>query len=134
MIKRVRHMIDFIKNLFIIIYIDYFIVVLIIKQIISIIFNINKLNLRFKQYLFNFNIIIRHKFDKFDKFNVIFNVLLRLSNKTIINVMNKVEILNILYHYFVNLTNIKFRITTIQNLLIVVYYVILVKIFDDFKC
>ena len=106
-------MIDFTRKLFIVIYINYFVVVLIFKEIILIIFNIDKLNLRFvrtSQYLLSFNIIIRHKFNKFD---VIFNVLSRLSNKTTIKITNKVEILNILYDYFVNLTNEKFKTTII---------------------
>ena len=38
-----------------------------------------------------------------------------------------------MYEYFVKLTNAKFRTTIIQNLSIVVYHVILIKIFDDFK-
>ena len=126
-------MIDFIKKSFIVIYIDYFIVVSIFKQIILITFNIDKLNLRLvrvSQYLFNFNITIRHKFDKF---NIIFDVLTRLSNKTTIDVTNKVEILNILYEYSIKLTNKKYRITIIQDLSIVVYYITLMKMFDDFK-
>ena len=132
-IKRIRHMIDFIRKSFIIIYIDHSIVVSIFKQIILITFNIDKLNLRLvraSQYLFNFNIIIRHKFDKF---NVIFDALSRLSNKTTTNVTNKIEILDVLYKHFVKLTNEKFRTTIIQNLSIVIYHVILMKIFDDFK-
>ena len=126
-------MIDFIKKSFIVIYIDYFVIVSISKQIILITFNIDKLNLRFvraSQYLFNFNIIIRHKFNKF---NVILNALSRLSNKTIVNVTNKIEILNVLYKYFMKLTNEKFRTIIIQDLSTITYHVILIKIFDDFK-
>ena len=133
MIKRIRHIIDFIKKSFIIIYIDDFIVVSISRQIILITFSIDKLNLRLvraSQYLFNFNIIIRYKFDKF---NVIFDVLSRLSNKTTIDVTNKIKILDILYKYLVKLTNKKFRTTIIQNMSIVVYYIILMKISNDFK-
>ena len=132
-IKRIRYIIDFTRKSFIIIYIDYFVVVLIFKQIILIIFNIDKLNLRFiraSQYLSSFNIIIRHKFDEF---NVVFDALSRLSNKTTIDVTNKIEILNVLYDYVVNLTNEKFRTIIIRDLSIVVYYIILIKIFDDFK-
>ena len=133
MIKRIRHMINFIKKLFIVIYIDYFVVVSISRQIIIITFNIDKLNLRLvrvSQYLFNFNIIIRYKFDKF---NVIFDVLSRLSNKTTIDVTNKIEILKILYQYLVKLTNEKFRTTIIQDLTILIYYIILIKMSNDFK-
>ena len=61
------------------------------------------------------------------------NALSRLSNKTTINVMNKVEILNVLYEYLIKLTNKKFRTTIIQNLSIVIYYIILIKIFNEFK-
>ena len=133
MIKQIRHIIDFIKKLFIVIYIDYFIVISILYQIILIMFNIDKLNLRLvraSQYLFNFNIIIRHKFNKF---NVIFNALSCLSNKMTINVTNKIEIFDILYEHFVKLINKKFRTTIIQNLSIVVYYIILIKILNNIK-
>ena len=54
-VKRIRHMINSINKLFIVIYIDYFIIVLIFKQIILITFNIDKLNLRLirvSQYLY----------------------------------------------------------------------------------
>ena len=133
-IKRIRHIIDFIKKSFTIIYIDYFVVVSISRQIILITFNIDKLNLRLvraSQYLFNFNIIIRHKFNKF---NVIFDALSRLSNKTTIDVTNKIEIFDVLYEYLVKLTNKKFRTTIIQNMSIVIYHIILMKISNDFKC
>ena len=133
MIKRIRHMIDFIKKSFIVIYIDYFVVVSISRQIILIIFSIDKLNLRFvraSQYLFNFNIIIRHKFDKF---NIMLNALSRLSNKITIDVTNKIEILDVLYEYLVKLTNEKFRTIIIQNLSTITYHVILIKMFNDFK-
>ena len=126
-------MIDFIKKSFIVIYIDYFVVVSISRQIILIIFNIDKLNLRFvraSQYLFNFNIIIRHKFDKF---NIMLDALSRLSNKITIDVANKIEILDVLYEHFVKLINEKFRTIIIQNLSTITYHVILVKMFDDFK-
>ena len=61
------------------------------------------------------------------------DALSRLSNKTTIDVTNKIEILDILYEYLVKLTNEKFRTTIIQNLSTITYYVILMKIFDDFK-
>ena len=101
-------MIDSIRKLFIVININYFVVVSIFKQIILIISNIDKLNLRFiraSQYLSSFNIIIRHKFNKF---NMIFDVLSRLSSKTTIDVTNKIEIFDVLYEYFIKLTNKKF--------------------------
>ena len=64
---------------------------------------------------------------------MIFDALLRLSNKTTIDVTNKIKIFDILYEHFVKLTNEKLRITIIQDLSTITYYVILMKIFDDFK-
>ena len=83
-------MIEFNRKSFIIIYIDYFAAISIFKQIILITFFIDKLNLRLiraSQYLFNFNIFLRHKADKT---NVILNVLSRLSAHTLqMNDVNK---------------------------------------------
>ena len=67
MIKKICHIIEFNKKLFIIIYIDYFAIISIFRQIILIISFIDKFNLhliRASQYLFNFNISLRHKADK----------------------------------------------------------------------
>lgn len=99
-------MIDFIKKSFTIIYIDHFVVVSIFKQITLTIFDTNKLNLRLvrvSQYLFNFNVIIRHKFNKL---NVILDALSRLFDKlfTQVNVNDKTNILNVLYEHSIYLS------------------------------
>ena len=60
-IKKIRHMIEFNRKSFIIIYIDYFAAISIFRQIILITSFIDKLNLRLicvSQYLFNFNITL----------------------------------------------------------------------------
>ena len=57
-----RYMIEFIKKLSVMIYINYFIVIFISRQISFIISNIDKFNLRLiraSQYFFIFNLIIR---------------------------------------------------------------------------
>ena len=134
-IKHIRHLIDFIKQSFTMIYIDHSTVVSIFKQISLIIFNTNKLNLRLmraSQYLFNFNIIIRHKANKI---NIVSNVLSRLSKKlsSQSNFSDKIEIFDAFYDYSVNLTNYEFRTTTIQNLSIISYHVTFMKMSNDFK-
>ena len=62
-----------------------------------------------------------------------FDVLSCLLNKIIVDVTNKIEILNVLYKYLIKLTNEKFRTIIIQNLSTITYYVILIKVFNDFK-
>ena len=90
-------MIKFIKKSSIIIYIDYFIIILISQKINFIILNINKLNLRLMrafQYLSMFNLFIRHKTKKT---NVVFDTLLRLSGNLTIISKNDSKILKTLY-------------------------------------
>ena len=121
--------------LFIIIYIDHFVVVFIFKQIIFTINNTNKLNLRLIrtfQCFFNFNIFIRHKFDKL---NVISNVFFKLSNKLLSsqNSKNKIDIFDIFYDHFIDLSNYELCFVIIRNMSIITYHVILMKMFDNFK-
>ena len=95
--------------------------------------NIDKFNFRLiraLQYLFSFNIVVRHKFDKF---NVISNALSRLSNASQSNVKNKVEILNVLYDHFVVISNYELQFFTIQNISTIIYHVTFVKMSNDFK-
>ena len=90
-------MMKFIKNSFIVMYIDYFIVVLIFRQINFIISNIDKFNLRLIrafQYLFTFDLFIYHKTNKT---NVVFDVLSRLSRNSITITKDDSEILKVLY-------------------------------------
>ena len=114
-IKRMRHLIDSIKKFSIIIYTNHSTTVLIFKQTTLITFNIDKLNFRLvrvSQYLSSFNIVIRHKSNKS---NVIFDVLSKLFDKlsTQSNVIDKIEILDVLYEYSVNLSNYELRFDTI---------------------
>ena len=67
-------MIESIEMLSTIIYTNHFVVIFISQQIIFIIFNSDKLNLRLVktlQYFFDFNLFVRHKTDKI---NVVSNV------------------------------------------------------------
>ena len=69
-------MIEFNKCSLTIIYINYLATIFISRQINLTIFIIDKLNLRLiraSQYLFDFNLLIKYKFNKF---GVVFNVLL----------------------------------------------------------
>lgn len=133
--KRIRHFIEFTKMLFTIIYIDHFVAIFIFKQIILITNNTNKFNLRLtriSQYLFNFNIFIRYKFDKL---NVMSNAFSKLSNKlfTSQNSKNKIDIFDVFYDYFIDLSNYELCFVIIQNISIITYHVTLMKMFDDFK-
>ena len=99
--KKIKHIIKSNRKFLIIIYIDYFIAIFIFKQIIFNNINIDKFNLRLirvSQYLFLFNLKFRYKINKF---NIIFNVLSRLSQiiNFIIIFLNRFEkILDILYN------------------------------------
>ena len=134
-IKRVRHLIDSIKKFSTIIYTNHSTAVSIFKQTTLVTFNIDKLNLRLirvSQYLSSFNIVIRHKSNKS---NVIFDVLSKLFDKlsTQSNVIDKIEILDVLYEHFVNLSNHELRFDIIQNLSSINYHVTLIKMSNDFK-
>ena len=118
-----------------IIYIDHFAVVFIFRQITLTTNNTNKLNLRLvqaSQYLFSFNIFIRHKFDKS---NVMFDALSKLSNKLLTsqNSKNKIDIFDVFYDHFIDLSNYELIFVIIQNMSAITYHVILMKMFDDFK-
>ena len=123
-------MIEFNRKSFIIIYTDHFATILIFKQIILIIFFIDKFNLRLiraSQYLFNFNITFCHKTNKL---NVIPDALFRLSAHTShMNDVNKKKILNVLYDH-----SIKIADEELNDIFIAMtYHVILIKMSDDFK-
>ena len=73
--RKIRYIIEVNECSSTIIYIDHSTIVSIFKQINFIIFNINKFNLRLikiSQYLFNFNITVKHKFNKL---NIVSNAL-----------------------------------------------------------
>ena len=129
-------MIDFIKKLSTIIYIDHFAAIFIFKQITLITFNTNKLNLRLvkaSQYLSSFNTVIRHKFDKF---NVIPDALSRLLDKLLVqfDANDKANILNALYECVVNLQKHELRCVIIQDLsTIITHHVTLMKMSNNFK-
>ena len=121
--------------LFTIIYIDHFVVVFIFKQIILTINNTNKFNLRLirtSQYFFNFKILFRHKFDKS---NIMSNAFSKLFDKlfTSQNSKNKIDVFDVFYNHFIDLSNYELCFVIIQNMLTITYYVILMKMFDDFK-
>ena len=126
-------MTKFIKLFLTIIYMNHFVIVSIFKQTILITINIDKFNfqlMRVLQYFFNFNLLVRYKFEKF---NVISNVLSRLLNVLQSNVKNKIEVLNALYNYLINFSNNELRFVILQNMSTITYYIILIKMFDEFK-
>ena len=121
-------MMKFTKISLVIIYTNYSTTISIFKQITFITFNTNKFNLRLvkaSQYLFDFNIFVRHKIDKI---NIVFDALFRLQTNVFI--IDKLSVLKSLYDHFIDLLNVDF-ITYISNLSI--YHIILIEINDEFK-
>ena len=49
------------------------------------------------------------------------------------NVKNKIEIFDVLYNYSINFFEHKLYLVIFQNLLVIVFYVTLMKIFNEFK-
>ena len=112
----------------VIIYTNYSTTISIFKQITFITFNTNKLNLRLvkaSQYLFDFNIFVRHKIDKI---NIVFDALSRLQTNVVI--IDKLSILKSLYDHFIDLLDVDF-VTYTSNLSI--YHIILIEMNDEFK-
>ena len=98
------------------------------KQINFITFNIDKLNLRFiktSQYLFDFNLQMKHKVDKF---NVVSNVFFRFQADVITT--KKIDVLKILYESFIELCDDDL-IT--KKSIEYTYHIILIEITNDFK-
>ena len=121
-------MIKFTKISLVIIYTNYSTTISIFKQITFITFNTNKLNLRLvkaSQYLFDFNIFVRHKIDKI---NIVFDALSRLQTNVVI--IDKLSILKSLYDHFIDLLDVDF-VTYTSNLSI--YHIILIEMNDEFK-
>ena len=126
-IRKIRHMIEFIEIFSIIVYIDYSTIVSISRQIIFIIFSSDKLNLRLirvSQYLFDFNLFIRHKVDKI---NVVSNALSRLQTNVFI--IEKVDVLKFFYEYALKSSSIDLIVETF----LFYYHVTFVKMSNDFK-
>ena len=107
-------MIDFTLTSSMIIYTDHSVAILISKQTTLITSNIDKLNLRLvrvSQYLFSFNLIVRHKVDKV---NVVSNALSRLQ-ASLIHISTTDEVLDTL-HFATD-----------------AYHITLMKMSNDFK-
>ena len=103
-----------------IVYTDHSTAVSIFRQITLIIFSTDKLNLRLiraSQYLFSFNLSIRHKSDKF---NIVSNALSRLQVSRTID--EKIDVLKSLH---VSIES--------SNQYEVAYHVTLMKMSNDFK-
>ena len=120
-------MIESIEIFSAIIYTDHSVVVLISRQIILIIFSSDKLNLRLvrvSQYLFGFNLSVRHKTDKA---NVMSDVLFRLQIDVII--IDKIDVLESLYGHILEFTQADLILKTFLYF----HHVTLVEMSDDFK-
>ena len=130
-IRKIRHLIEVIEVSFTIIYIDHSTAISILKQIIFNISNTDKLNLRLiqvSQYLLSFNIILRHKFEKS---NIVFDVLSRLQDSTNILIHEKKKILKTLYDTTIQLS--KKEILISKTLKRMSLHVTLIRLSNEFK-
>ena len=126
-IRKIKHMIEFIEIFSIIVYIDHSTVVSISRQIIFIIFSSDKLNLRLiriSQYLFDFNLFIRHKIDKI---NVVSDALSKLQTNVFI--IEKIDVLKFFYEHALESSSVDLIIETF----LFYHHVTFVKMSNDFK-
>ena len=126
-IRKIKHMIESTEIFSIIIYIDHFVAVSINRQIIFSIFNSDKLNLRLmrvSQYLFDFNLSVKHKVDKA---NVMSNVLFKLQTDVIMT--DKIDVLESLYEHILKFTQTDLILKTSLYF----HHVILIEMSNDFK-
>ena len=120
------------------IYIDYFVIINIIKQIKLSFFNIDKFNLKLIRtfiYLFQFRFDVRHKFKKqYIMSNVLFKL---LSFANIANFIKQSfdfskDILNMTYH--VKIANFTKRFSNISKAILnIIHYVTLIEMSKNFK-
>ena len=111
-----------------IIYTDHSVVVSISRQTNFITFNTNKLNLRFiraSQYLFDFNLQMRHKIDKF---NIVSNAFFRLQTNVITT--KKIDVLKAFYESSIELCDDD--LITKESAFLTCH-IILIEMTDDFK-
>ena len=126
-------MIESIEMLLIITYFDHSATISISRQTTLIMFNTNKLNLRLvktSQYLFNFNLFVRHKINKV---NVIFDVLSKLQID--VTFIKKIGVLKSLYDFSIELCQGDLTIKSIDSLSkqFVCYHIILIKMTNELK-
>ena len=136
LIKKIRHMIKTSNSTSqVMIYIDYFVIINIVKQIKLSFFNIDKLNLKLIRtfiYLFQFRLNVRHKFEKQ---HIISNALFKLSS--IVNFITRFfdfskNILNMTYH--VRTVNSTKRFSNISKVILnMIHHVTLIKMSQNFK-
>ena len=120
-------MIESIEIFSIIIYTNHFVAVSISRQIIFTISSNDKLNLRLmraSQYLFDFNLFVRHKADKT---NVMSNVLFRLQID--VTIIDKIDVLESLYEHILKFTQTDLILKTFLYF----HHVTLVEMSNDFK-
>ena len=126
-VRKIKHMIKSIEIFSIIIYTNHFATVSISRQTIFTTFNNDKLNLRFvrtSQYLFDFNLSIKHKVDKV---NVMSNALSRLQIDVFIT--DKIDVFESLYEHTLKFTQTNLILKTSLYF----HHVTLVEMSNDFK-
>lgn len=85
---------------------------------------------RISQYLSSLSLFIYYKFEKL---NIILDILSKLQLDILLS--KKLDILKVLYNYFINLYKSNIAIKVVEILLnqILVYYIILVEITNNLK-
>ena len=128
-IRKIKHLTNFIEIFSMIIYIDHSAAMLISRQTTLITSSTNKLNLRLvraSQYLSAFNLFIRHKTRKT---NIVSNALSRLQANMNISIEKKLDVLESLYDHSIESLNCDLSIVEI----VAINHVTLIQIIDDFK-
>ena len=126
-IRKIKHMIESAEISSTIIYTNYSTIVFISRQTTLITFNSDKLNLRLvriSQYLFDFNLSIKHKVDKI---NVMSNALFKLQVDVFI--IDKIDVLESLYEHALKFT----QANLILKISLYFHHVTLIEMSNDFK-
>lgn len=127
-LRRIRNMIESIKKSSTIVYIDHFVSVSIVKQYFLTSTNTNKLNLRLvraSQYLFAFELDVRHKSDKQ---NIVSNALSCLLRNRTLDDADQVDFEKILDALHFDTAN-----KSLTNYTIYVFASVLMKMSSEFK-
>ena len=85
---------------------------------------------RASQYLFEFNLIVKHKFDKF---NIILDTFSRFQNDINVSINEKIDVLKTLYDVLIEFYHENLTIITSLLSKQSIYYIILIKMTNEFK-
>ena len=78
----------------------------------------------------SFNLIVKHKFNKF---NIIFDAFSRFQKNINMLINQKIDVLKILYNILIEFYHENLIIVTLLLLKQLIYHIILIKIINEFK-